>query len=198
VDKYKNFSELAAVERRDVDFRVRFQERASTTLLIAPHGGGIEPGTSEIAEAIAGDNLSFYVFEGIKPTDNLNLHITSTRFDEPQGMTLIKASPRAISIHGEESDQPVVFLGGRDTVLLKRIRNSLVVDGFIVETHHNPALQGIDEANICNRCQTGCGVQLELTNGLRGSFFKSLTWNGRQTRTRRFDRFVVAVRTAIL
>jgi phage replication-related protein YjqB (UPF0714/DUF867 family) len=197
-DKYRTFSELAAGETRDVDFRVRFQDRRGTTLVIAPHGGGIEPGTSEITEAIAGDNFSFYVFEGIKPTDNHILHITSTRFDEPQGMALLKASPRAVSIHGEDGDQPAVFLGGRDTVLLKRIRDSLVADGFIVETHVNPLLQGTDEANICNRCQTGCGVQLELSNGLRGSFFKSLTRNGRQTKTQRFDRFVAAMRAAIL
>ena len=37
----------------DRDFRVRVRRSKSDTVIIAPHGGGIEPGTSEIAEAIA-------------------------------------------------------------------------------------------------------------------------------------------------
>lgn len=196
-DKYVNFHELDKSEIRDTDFCVRCEERAGTTIVIAPHGGGIEPGTSEIAEAIAGIDLSFYLFEGIKRTGNRVLHITSTHFDEPRGMALVRASPRTISIHGEDSDQPVAFLGGRDAALLQRIRDSLVASGFIVETHQNPALQGTDETNICNRGQTGRGVQLELSNALRVSFFESLTRNGRQTKTPRFDQFVAAIRAAI-
>jgi phage replication-related protein YjqB (UPF0714/DUF867 family) len=53
-DKYKSFSELNEKEKRDLDFCIRLQERIGTTAVIAPHGGGIEPGTSEIAEAVAG------------------------------------------------------------------------------------------------------------------------------------------------
>jgi phage replication-related protein YjqB (UPF0714/DUF867 family) len=51
--------------------------------VIAPHGGGIEPGTSELATAIAGDDFSLYLFEGLKSAGNGELHITSTNFDEP-------------------------------------------------------------------------------------------------------------------
>jgi phage replication-related protein YjqB (UPF0714/DUF867 family) len=196
-DKYKSFSELDEKEKRDVDFCIRLQERIGTTAVIAPHGGGIEPGTSEIAEAIAGENLSFYSFEGIKSTGNRDLHITSTRFDEPQCVALVKASPRILSIHGEDSEQQVAFLGGRDTAMLKRLHDSLVGVGFVVETHKNPALQGTDEANICNRGR-GSGVQIELSNGLRSSFFPSLSRKGRLTKTQRFEQFVNAVRAVIV
>jgi phage replication-related protein YjqB (UPF0714/DUF867 family) len=55
-DKYANFGEIAKAEKR---FLVRSKLRnTSSTVVVAPHGGKIEPGTSEIAEAIAGQNLS--------------------------------------------------------------------------------------------------------------------------------------------
>ena len=197
-DKYSSFSELAKNEKQGEDFCVRVQERRGTAVVIAIHGGGIEPGTSEVAEGIAGDDLSFYAFVGIKSTGNAALHIRSTRFREPQCIALVAASPRAISIHGEDSERQVVFLGGRDAAMLNRLRDSLMASGFSVETHGSPGLQGCDEANICNRGKSGCGVQLELSNALRRSFFESLSRNGRKTKTERFDQFVAAIRRAIL
>ena len=198
MDMYKSFSDLIKNERENTDFSVRVRNRPGTTVIIAPHGGGIEPGTSEVAVAIAADDISLYTFEGIKPTDNRDLHLTSTVFDEPQCLALVVASPRAIAVHGESSAEEVVFLGGRDTQMLKRISDSLVSKGFRVERHSNPALQGQDKENICNRTTTGCGVQMELSNGLRLSFFQNLTRRGRQIRTERFHQFVAAVRDAIL
>jgi phage replication-related protein YjqB (UPF0714/DUF867 family) len=197
-DKYKSFSHLAQAEKHGKDFIIRTVERRSAIAVIAPHGGGIEPGTSEIAEAIAGDDLSFYAFEGKKRTDNRDLHITSARIDEPQGLALVKSSESAIAIHGEnDDDQQVVFIGGGDAALCARLRDALVKSGFVVQKHKNPDLQGTHEANICNRGKSGLGVQLELTNALRASFFESLTRNGRKNRTERFEQFVAAVRTAI-
>lgn len=197
-DKWTNFSELAKNELRGRDFRVHVRKRPGTTVVIAPHGGGIEPGTSEIAYAIAGDDLSFYAFEGTKSIRNRDLHITSTRFDEPQCIALVTASPRAISLHGEDSERQVIFLGGRDAAMMGHLRDSLIARGFTVETHNSPALQGCDKENICNRGKSGCGVQLELSNGLRRSFFKSLSRTGRETKTERFGLFVAAVREGVL
>ncbi len=197
VDKYASFSELTKNANEGRDFRVRLREQRGATVVIAPHGGGIEPGTSEIAEAIAADDLSFYAFEGTKSSDNGDLHITSTRFDEPRCVGLVGASPRAISVHGEDSQRQVVFLGGRDAETLKRLRTSLVAKGFRVEQHENPDLQGEDQANICNRSSNGAGLQLELSKGLRRSFFQSLSKSGRRTKTERFHKFVAAVREII-
>ena len=197
-DKYTSFSHLAEAETHGEDFCIRVVERGSTVAVIAPHGGGIEPGTSEIAEAIAGDDFSFYAFEGKKTTGNGDLHITSTRIDEPQGLALVKASERAIAIHGEnDGEQQVVFIGGSDAALRTRLHDVLVKNGFDVQTHEDPNLQGTHGANICNRGKSGLGVQLELTNALRASFFESLTRNGRKNRTERFEQFVAAVRTVI-
>jgi phage replication-related protein YjqB (UPF0714/DUF867 family) len=195
-DKYANFSELVQTEREGHDFQVRLRERVGALAVIAPHGGGIEAGTSEIADAIAGEEFSFYAFEGIK-VKNWGLHITSIRFDEPRGVALVAASPRAISIHGEGSARQVVFLGGRDQVMISRLRASISAGGFRVETHESYQLQGRGRANICNRTANGVGVQLELSKALRRSFFESLSKNGRSTTTQPFDEFVAAVRTAI-
>ena len=57
---------------------------------MAPHGGGIEPGTTEIAEAVAGHEHTFYSFSGVKARGNSVLHITSSRFDEPEGIAIAK------------------------------------------------------------------------------------------------------------
>jgi phage replication-related protein YjqB (UPF0714/DUF867 family) len=196
-DTYRNFQQLAENETQDEDFAIRVRERNGTAVIIAPHGGGIEPGTSEIAEAIAGPNLSFYAFEGIRRSGNAALHITSTRFDEPRGTALVVKSPTAIAIHGEDSGEPIVFVGGLDTEGAERLRASLKASGFRVDTHSNPALQGSDPANICNRGTSGRGVQLELSNGLRKTFFSSLTRAGRLTPTKEFGKFVAAVRSVV-
>lgn len=77
-DKYRNFSELARAETEGKDYRIIARLTDCPILIAAPHGGGIEPYTSELASEIAGSDLSFYSFEGIKETGNSKLHITTT------------------------------------------------------------------------------------------------------------------------
>jgi len=128
VDKYANFAGLLGNEKENSDFRIRSRECAGTPAIIAPHGGGIEPGTSELAEAISDADLSFYAFEGIKKGGNGVLHITSGRFDEPKAIALVNASPRVVALHGElESPDQIVFLGGLDKELGMRIQAALEV-----------------------------------------------------------------------
>jgi phage replication-related protein YjqB (UPF0714/DUF867 family) len=194
-DIYRNFCELARMEDRD-SFSIHHKHRLGTNVIIAPHGGGIEPGTSELAEAIAGDDLSFYTFDGRKKIDNEALHITSTRFDEPDCLRLLDKSPTCIAIHGEGSANEVVFLGGLNRVMAGRIRVSLQSRGFKVDIHTR--LQGTDPENICNCGKTRRGVQLELSKGLRRMFFENLTRKGRQVKTERFYQFVAALREAIV
>ncbi|MGH7874632.1 MAG: poly-gamma-glutamate hydrolase family protein [Candidatus Binatia bacterium] len=196
MDTYNDFAELARNTKEGRDFCVRLQNRPGTTVVIASHGGGIERGTSEIAEAIAGDDHSFYMFKGIRSHGNKELHITATHFDEPRCMATVNASPHAIVIHGERSSQDIAFLGGRDEAMLNRLHDLLVAEGFNVQTHND--LQGRDEENICNRVQSKRGVQLELSKGLRLSFFEALTKRGCMTKTERFEQFVAVVRQAIL
>lgn len=196
-DKYSTFDELKRTERPG-SYRVAVRDLGSRIAIVAPHGGGIEPGTSEVSRAIAQDDLSLYLFEGMKPQANSDLHITSTKFNEPECLQLLKGVELAVTVHGEAGDREVVFLGGRDDKLGERLRAELESQGFRIERHTSPWLQGADAANICNRCASGMGVQLELSDGLRRTFFESLSSPaGRRHATGRLAQFSQAVRLAL-
>lgn len=195
LDTYRNFVELNRKEVADRDFRVRVRPSKSDTVIIAPHGGRIEPGTSEIAEAIAAADYSFYAFEGRKHHGNGSLHITSSHFDEPQCIALVSNAKRVVAIHGESGDKKIVCLGARDEARVNRIHDALRRKGFQVKRYAR--FQGLDRNNICNRNKSRTGVQIELSRGYRTSFFRSLSPSGRQNPTKQFNEFVNAVRAAL-
>ena len=198
MDVYRNFADLAQAEREGADFRVDLMKReGATTVVLAPHGGRIEPGTSEVARAIAGDDLSLALFEGTKSRGNASLHITSTNFDEPRCLELVQAASSVVTIHGENSQGPVVYLGGRDSVLGACICRALERSGYTVTLHDNPELHGTAPANVCNRGARQAGVQLELSLGLRQPLFESLTREGRSRPTHELKRFANAVREGL-
>jgi phage replication-related protein YjqB (UPF0714/DUF867 family) len=199
-DKYPNFEALSRNEVSGVDYRVLVRRAAAAFAVVAPHGGGIEPGTSEIADAIACEAFSFYAFEGLKRAGNAALHITSTHFDEPMCLTLVAQSEVVITIHGEESesDGEGVFLGGLDEQLGPVIGVALQAAGFDVRKHPDPGLQGREAENVCNRGKTGRGVQLELSRAVRKSMFSSLSREGRKQTTARSSAFVCSVRGVLL
>ncbi|QYA04553.1 poly-gamma-glutamate hydrolase family protein [Rhizobium sp. B21/90] len=60
--------------------------------MIAPHGGKVERGTSELALAVAGTRLSYYLFEDLKPKGNRDLHVTSSSFNETQALAVVESS----------------------------------------------------------------------------------------------------------
>ena len=198
-DKYRNFDELSRNETSGVDFRLLVRRARRAFAIVAPHGGGIEPGTSEIAEAIASEEFSFYAFEGLKSSGNADLHITSTRFDEPLCLTVIRQSDVVLTIHGEhsEEDGEGVFPGGLDEELGRRLGAALEAKGFDVGTHSDPDLQGRERRNLCNRGTSGKGVQLELSQAVRKQMFRSLSRTGRKHTKPRFHDFVAAVRRVL-
>jgi phage replication-related protein YjqB (UPF0714/DUF867 family) len=197
-DKYANFAALAGCEVVGVDYRIDIR-LVGNTLVLAPHAGGIEPGTSELAEAIAAGVCSLYLFEGLKQTNNGDLHITSTHFDEPECLKALRHSDTVLAIHGEDSDAPVVYVGGLDSARKARIATTLRRAEFDVRDANQPHLAGNDAQNICNRGLSRAGVQLEISVGLRRKFFLGLTPRiERAQRTSDFDRFVSAVREGLL
>ncbi|NMQ27998.1 replication protein [Candidatus Accumulibacter phosphatis] len=192
-DKYSNFSELSASEPSG-SYSVLARNNGSSVVVAAPHAGAIEPGTSEISLGVAANDLSVYLFEGLKSQGNSDLHITSSNFDEPQCLSLLKASDMVITIHGEQSEGEIVFLGGLHASALASLRTTLQDRGYSVQEHANPALQGHNKNNICNIGRLGAGVQLEISKGLRRTFFASLTQNGRDQPTPRLNDFCVVIR----
>jgi phage replication-related protein YjqB (UPF0714/DUF867 family) len=172
-DKYRSFDALNRGEHKNA-FRIKCLVRARKVAVIAPHGGKIESWTSEIATSIAAQDYCLYCFEGIKQRDNWDLHITSTRFDEPQCLSLLSLCDRVVTVHGCDSDALIAYMGGLDRILRNSIREHLNAAGFVTDVHHDrPDLQGLNKHNICNRGRLGMGVQLELSYGLRTALIKA-------------------------
>ncbi len=224
MDKYSCFEELSVHEAIGFDYEVRRRHCMSGIAILSIHGGLIEPGTSEIADAIAGTDHSFYTFRGIKKSGNADLHITSTAFDEPSALEIACRSETIISIHGSSGQEEVVHVGGLDSEVIRCIEAKLRLAGFeappgswsfspqsgdgypiagatgTAEKPENPfrmeaRLRGLDKRNICNRCRRARGVQLEISEGLRARLLRSRSKGS--TGPRSFQWFVQAVREAI-
>ncbi len=169
-DFYKSYDELSKSEREGVDYRVVVHQRRAPVTIMAIHGGDIEIGTSDLAQAIAGDDWSLYLFEGIKREGNSKLHITSTHFDEPRALALVEGSPSCLSIHGFlEKSRSVVCVGGGNQVQRGKMSELLTgaAAGLGIEVE-SPCKRfgGDNPRNIVNRCRSP-GVQLETSTALR-------------------------------
>lgn len=201
-DLYANFAELQANETYGVDYSITVQEHPTSDMTVfTPHGGGIEVGTSEAVIASAKDIASLYLFEGLKSSDNRDLHITSANFDEPQGVDLITSKARAISLHGySDPDNQVILLGGLDTALRDDMYAAFTLAGFTTKiADSTTGYKGVEPMNIVNRCSSGAGVQLELSTALRKAFFLNNDWSraNRVNTTQMFDNFVGVIRSFI-
>jgi phage replication-related protein YjqB (UPF0714/DUF867 family) len=166
-DKYASFDELVRHEVQGRDYRIDVEERRdSSVLVIAPHGGTTEAGTSELAALIAGREHNLYVFEGLKPGGKYNgLHVTSHRFDEPACLALASRCSVVIAVHGCIGKSQV-YVGGLDSAFARLLTLRLRTAGFpaTAEGHDYP---GRHPLNICNRGSLARGVQLEFTTDFR-------------------------------
>jgi phage replication-related protein YjqB (UPF0714/DUF867 family) len=201
-------------ERFD-DTLARTDDLPRTTIL-APHGGGIEPGTSELCLAVAGyhpANLpqvppaevtyDYWMFEGIRGLGNAALHVTSTGCDDGVAVSLCAGSLNALSLHGfkpEPEDARVVLVGGGNTALREFLLQGLKDADFkAIDAGTNGELDGDDPCNIVNRTLLGGGgVQLELSTPLREAMFGENTRSRRKhTTTQVFWTFVAVCRDAV-
>lgn len=166
-DRYRSFSELESSESEGEDWSREYVNRGSRILVMAPHGGWIEPFTAELARGVAGNDLSFYAFQGLKREGNHTLHITSHRFDEPLALHAVSSALRVLAIHGEKtSGRNFVMVGGLWDEFRERMAKAFIDVGIPVEGPRE-GLGGEHPTNICNRAQSGAGGQLELSEGLR-------------------------------
>ncbi|MCG7337926.1 poly-gamma-glutamate hydrolase family protein [Staphylococcus sp. ACRSN] len=172
-DHYKDFASLKADTNAHKDWEINTKTTNNKDILItAIHGGGIEPGTSELAKIISkkGD-YNLYSFEGLLPSNNKKLHITSTNFDDPKLTEMVYKSNEAISIHGIEEDKKAVYIGGKDKKMAKSITKYLEKEGFNVEKSPH-YVNGNSEHNIINKNDSGSGVQIEISTKYRKQFFE--------------------------
>jgi phage replication-related protein YjqB (UPF0714/DUF867 family) len=185
---YKSFNELTTQEVEGRDYRIRLQLKDGRVLVMAPHGGKIERMTSEIAEAIAGDNYSFYSLEGLKEDGNSLLHIESHLFDEPLALRAVEKADIVVSVHGQlDHREEFIMVGGLSVDLRSEIKRQLEAVGFQTRPP-TEGLQGIDPDNICNRGRWKGGAQLEISRKVRDSL---------RSDANRLQLFADAVRKAI-
>lgn len=167
-DRYASYAELAAGEREGIDYRIRAAKVDERVAVLAPHGGYIEPGTSEMARAVAEASWSLYCFEGLRPgRPHEDLHVSSERFDEPIGRAVAESAELAIGVHGraDGGDPETVWAGGLAFALRDRLVAALTEAGFPATAEGD--LRGEHPDNICNRCRIKAGLQLEVPRRLR-------------------------------
>ncbi len=163
------------------DFRVAFGDsKIELCLLIAPHGGGIEPGSSEIMRAVADvGGWAWYEFAGFLRKGNKEvLHISSTDFDEPTLKSMLPQAGFVIAFHGaSESREPIVYVGGkwklgRHTVI-ESINGAFRKHGIraadAIDNAVAAHLRGLDDSNITNLGKRAEGIQ---TSNFVGSSWK--------------------------
>ena len=99
MDKYHSMKELQNETIENEDWEIMTEDRDSDVTILAIHGGGIEPATSEIGSLLMKGNLiisSLTVFE----QKETMVHVTSINYDNDIAMNLVKSSERAVTIHG--------------------------------------------------------------------------------------------------
>lgn len=200
---YGTFADLARNEPEGDSWTRLICSRPSAVLIAAPHGGGIEQGTTEVARAVAGEEFALYSLVGLKARGNNVLHLTSTRFDDPVYLEMAARARVVVAIHGCEDAERMVAIGGLHAALAQRIAAALRTVAahpaadfatILGDTEH----PGADARNLCNRGRDGRGVQLEISRGLREALFAGLSAAARQRTTDLFVPFVLALRTALL
>lgn len=167
-DRYSSFADLKRDRREGIAYSIRSEDRGSRVLVMAPHGGLIEPYTTELAEAVAGDELSLYSFVGSQRAHNRrDLHITSHLYDEPLALKMASGAELVLAVHGHRCKYAeFVMLGGRHADGQERLAESLAARGFDVKQPES-GLFGMHEMNICNRGRLGTGLQIEVSMALR-------------------------------
>lgn len=175
-DIYSSFKELKEKEDEG-SFHIicETESRSKQYAIMAPHGGNIEPGTTEIVLAIAREDLSFYIFNANKSKNNKDLHITTTRFDEPQSEKMLEEVETVLAIHGasDPKTEPKerIWVGGQLREKFEiNLNEKLSQLGFLVEI--DSRFSGKEPNNICNRGTSQKGMQLELTRSLRDKLKK--------------------------
>ena len=172
-DKYQSMTQLENETVEGVDWKKDTRDNSTKVLIVAPHGGNIEQGTTEATKALAEKgNYDYFSFEAIRPKNNTELHVTSTHYDDPTLNQMIKNRTATISIHGAAGTDQIIYLGGPRSTLRDEMGTQLKSSGFTVMVPPD-RIGGVKKNNFINREENNTGVQLELTTALRKAFFNN-------------------------
>ena len=165
--KSSSFKELSLLKKEGQDFEIKLRTGTSDSLVMAIHGGTIEPGTTELADATAGEKHSYYSFSGLVD-DYAGLHLTSTEFDEPKLLVLTQQAQNCLVLHGLKDNQIDFCVGGANAQKRKsylKLLNQKFPKWRTCELCCPPNL-GTSSKNIVNKCQFS-GVQIEMGSSVR-------------------------------
>lgn len=159
------YLDYASLSANETEYIIEVEDRKSDVTVIAIHGGKMERGSDLLAKRIAElGGYNYYAFKGNKTSNNMNLHITSTNFDEPSCVELVERSNTVISIHGYADTIDNTYIGGLDTDLISTATAELQKANFTVSTGR---FAGVEQNNIANQGRMNKGLQLELSTSLR-------------------------------
>lgn len=158
---YASALEMMAHNKEGLDYSREVYFRGSGVAVLAIHGGDIESDTSRLARRVAGGDFNLYIFNGWLGAGSGRLHVTATRFDDPDAVRLATSSVLGISIHEQLDRGSWVCVGGGNAAAAALTAKRLEEAGFSAAVPCE-RLPGKSPANIVNRASAG-GVQLELT-----------------------------------
>jgi phage replication-related protein YjqB (UPF0714/DUF867 family) len=189
------------------------------TTIVAPHGGGIEFGTSELCLAVAGYHpatlavtpgtgvtYDYWIFEGLRASDNSDLHVTSTHCDDGVALSLCAEALNVLALHGCTTskaalpdDAEVALVGGLNATFKQRLLDEFAASGLqAIDAVGHKSLDGEEPTNITNRTLLGMGGQVEITGPMRSAMFTDNTRPRRKfTTTKVFWDFAAACRNAL-
>lgn len=192
-DHYRDMKELLRKEPAS-SYRITVRDTQSAVLVIAPHGGKIEPFTSAIGSGIAGEDFRYFDFAGLLTAGSFDrLHVTSVNYNPPQLEELSRDAEISLSVQGMTGDEAVTYVGGLDEAGAQAVIRALTAAGFRAEAA--PSKYGGREIrNFVNRNARRMGIQLEITRAQRRRLFR----RGDEDRPDEdFERYVAAVRSAL-
>ncbi|MDO8805692.1 MAG: poly-gamma-glutamate hydrolase family protein [Elusimicrobiota bacterium] len=169
-DFYPGFAALKASHTEGLDYSREFYDRGSPVSVFAIHGGDIENTTARLARRVASGDLNLYIFNGWLGRKSGRLHVTATRFDDPDAVRLAASAVLGVSFHAQVDRGAWVCVGGANQKAAAMVAKRLDYAGFVAVTPCE-RLPGTSPKNIVNRPSAG-GVQLELTLRLLASLEK--------------------------
>ena len=194
---YRDLAQLVLHTRQGIDYRVDVVNRGGVAAIVAAHGGCIEPLTSELATALAGDEYSLFDFHGLVEGPRLRVPIVS--FSELRLTSLLQGGKTAVSVDGIRGNEPVAHVGGANQRLASLARASLMAADIQAKNAIAPKLVE-SPSRFFNQPSEG-GIHIELTEALRLSMTQApwaeLGWSDPQSWTPVFHAFVQAVRQAL-
>lgn len=202
-DTFKSLASLKQSLTEGHDYSISVVDRDSPVTVVSPHGGKIEPGTSELARALAKQGFNLFDFQALSNTAARMGHVTSTNFRDRRLTSLLNKSTVCVSFHRMRDRHQIIYLGGANRRLKEIAARALKEAGFRCTTDP-PRLKGLDPENFVNLAQDK-GLQVEIPVLVADSLIPDIDSRARlsspyelqKKRSLRFSDFVEAINSSL-